>query len=150
MMTKIRSKRRFSKVINAIRSHCIPLYFINIYVVLFLERSTNDSCPVTNVTCDCPNEKKNVITPDLKEALFAKEFQDQILNTVFSKNDNERNNNNRPRPPPVTPRPNVVTNKATPFSQGCDYNSKVRKRKLSLSFHLPLLFAFTRLYAWFV
>ncbi|XP_028395749.1 insulin-like growth factor 1 receptor [Dendronephthya gigantea] len=60
--------------------------------------SGNQTCPV-NLTCNCDNEKDEKQSLDLKEALFAKEFQDKILQEVFKKNDT---NNNKIT---TTPRP---------------------------------------------
>ena len=82
----------------------------------------NSSCPV-NITCDCENEKNKQDTPDVKEALFDKEFQDKIFTSVFSKND-DNDKDKTTRRPTIQTLPNVVRNKTT-VSQGCDNNSKV-------------------------
>ena len=83
----------------------------------------NNSCPV-NRTCDCENEKNTQSIPDLQEALFARDFQDTILTTVFTKNDDNDKDRSTRRPTTMT-LPNVVRNKTTSISQGCDNNNKV-------------------------
>ena len=52
--------------------------------------SGNQTCPV-NITCNCDNEKDEKQSLDLKEALFAKQFQDTIFVEVFRKNDTNDN-----------------------------------------------------------
>ncbi|CAB3978554.1 insulin receptor-like, partial [Paramuricea clavata] len=84
--------------------------------------SMNNSCPV-NRTCDCENEKNTQSTPDLQEALFARDFQDTILTTVFTKNDDNDKYRSTRRPTTMT-LPNVVRNRTTSVSQGCDNNNK--------------------------
>jgi hypothetical protein len=93
----------------------------------------NSSCPV-NITCDCENEKDKQETPDAKEALFDKQFQDKLFSTVFTKQD-DNDKDETTRPPTVRTFPNVVRNKTT-VSQGCDNDSKVSslKRLSSLIF----------------
>ena len=88
-----------------------------------LERSGNNTCPV-NRTCDCENEESKQLTPDLSEALFAKEFQDKILTTVFTKKD-DNDDDKATRRPTTSTLPNVVRNKTTSLSQGCGNGSKV-------------------------
>ena len=98
-----------------------------------LGTSMNSSCPV-NITCDCENEKDKQETPDAKEALFDKQFQDKLFSTVFTKQD-DNDKDETTRPPTVRTFPNVVRNKTT-VSQGCDNDSKVSslKRLSSLIF----------------
>ncbi|XP_046861497.1 insulin receptor-like [Xenia sp. Carnegie-2017] len=50
------------------------------------DEPNNNTCPV-NKTCNCLNEEVGEVNPDLEEALFAKQFQDTILSTVFVKRD---------------------------------------------------------------
>ena len=90
--------------------------------MLFLGTSLNNSCSV-NVTCDCENGNTKQITPDLKEAIFAKEFEDYIINAVFVKNDDK--NTKDDTIVPTSTSPNVIRNVTSTISQGCNNRSKV-------------------------
>ncbi|KAL9987226.1 hypothetical protein ACROYT_G001497 [Oculina patagonica] len=53
------------------------------------DKTPDGSCKV-NITCDCDKDKKEV-KPEKQAALFAKEFQDKLYKTIFTKDtdDNE-------------------------------------------------------------
>lgn len=80
------------------------------------------SCKV-NITCDCDKDKKEV-KPEKQAALFAKEFQDKLYKTIFTKDkdDNE---------PPTNS--TTVTTTATPSTSSnhtnCSNDAKVRNDK---------------------
>ena len=95
---------------------------VNTFCCFYIGTSLNNSCSV-NVTCDCENGNTKQITPDLKEAIFAKEFEDKIINAVFVKNDDK--NTKDDTIVPTSTSPNVVRNVTSTISQGCNNRSKV-------------------------
>ena len=90
--------------------------------MLFLGTSSNGSCSEI-VTCNCEGGNNKQLTPDRKEALFAKYFQDKIISVVFRKNDDKNKKGNDKVT--ATTLPNVIRNAKTPFSRGCNNMSKV-------------------------
>lgn len=51
--------------------------------------NTPDGNCVTNLTCNCDDEEKEKLKPEKQSALFAKEFQDLLYKTLFTKEEDD-------------------------------------------------------------
>ena len=90
-----------------------------------------------NITCNCGNGGRRELGPELKEALFAKDFQDTILSAVFRKKDDNDNNDDvkKKTTPSTVPTTVSPANTTTTSAPDCANNDKV---KLSCLFsHVP-------------
>lgn len=43
-----------------------------------------------NITCNCETDKEEEIKPEKQAAIFAKEFQDNLWRTIFTKENDEK------------------------------------------------------------
>ena len=73
------------------------------------------------MTCDCDEEKKEKIKPEKRAALFAKEFQDLLFKTIFTKDTDENE-------PPTNKTVVVTTTPATSSNKiNCSNDVQVRR-----------------------
>ena len=83
-----------------------------------------------NITCDCDKDKKEEEKPEKLAALFAKEFQDKLYRTIFTKdNDDKEPPTNKSILPTTTPtayyNQSNCSNNAQVSSQGGEGASKL-------------------------
>ena len=93
--------------------------FFNIWFVFNDILNSAGNC-VTNLTCTCDDKEEEKMKPEKQSALFAKEFQDVLYKTLFTKTEDDNE-------PPTNKTVLATTAPTTGLNQpNCSNNAQVR------------------------